>query len=405
MKTGEPIDGKRVMQRILKFAKAAYLSVFTTVAYRAMRRKQDDPLGARSPSSIKIVCRYGLKNGLANGAVYNGLALQTLGYEVEQPDVTSVMRSPLKRIFCKRGGLFVFHCAAPQLLLLAWPLRRLIRSGKLIGYFAWELAEPPGDWPKYEDLWDEIWTPSRFSAQSLSKLYACPIRVVPHVLLKRGSPRGWRKGEEPLTFLTMADARSSLARKNPRAVVAAFRSAFPSERDVSLVVKLQANQSSKEVHTLLAEIGGDARIRVIQETMTRTEVDRLFSSAHAYVSLHRAEGFGLPLLEARLFGLATLATAWSGNLDFMSDEDSVLIPCELTTMRDEGGVYGEVTWAEPDVGAAAVAMRRFYDDPVYLAKVAKAGWEASSPERQLARLEAALRTPDVTSLMLNRCDI
>jgi glycosyltransferase involved in cell wall biosynthesis len=127
----------------------------------------------------------------------------------------------------------------------------------------------------------------------------------------------------------------------------------------------------------------------------------LFSSAHVYVSLHRAEGFGLPLLEARLFGLATLATAWSGNLDFMSEEDSALSPCKLATMRDEGGVYGEVTWADPDVGAAAVSMRRFYEDPVYLAQIAKAGWEASSPERQLARLAAALKTSDLDPLMLD----
>lgn len=382
-------------QRIFKLAKALYLSAFTRLAYRAMRRKQGVPANQRSAGSIKIVCRYGLKNGLANGAVYNGLALETLGYEVEQPDVTSALRNPFKRLFCKQGGLFVFHCAAPQFLLLAWPLRRLLRGGKLIGYFAWELAEPPGDWPKYEDLWDEIWTPSRFSAQSLAKLYDCPIRVVPHVLLKKGSPREWRKGDEPLTFLTMADARSSLARKNPRAVVAAFRRAFPGEWDVALVIKLQANPSSEEVSTLLAETEGDPRIRVIQETMTRAEVDGLFLGAQVYVSLHRAEGFGLPLLEARLSGLATLATAWSGNLDFMSEEDSVLIPCELATMRDEGGVYGDVTWAEPDVDAAAAAMRRFYEDPAYLARIAMAGWEASSPDRQLARLAEALRIPEL----------
>ena len=109
----------------------------------------------------------------------------------------------------------------------------------------------------------------------------------------------------------------------------------------------------------------------------------------------------MPLLEARLFGLATLATAWSGNLDFMSEENSVLIPYELATMRDEGGVYGEVTWANPDVGAAALAMRRFYEDPAHLAEVAKAGWEASSPERQLARLAEALRTPPLDPLALN----
>jgi len=73
------------------------------------------------------------------------------------------MRNPFTTIFCKRGGLFVFDSAALQ-FVLAWTLRRHARSRKLIGYFAWELAETPGNWPKCKDLWDEIWTPSRFLA-------------------------------------------------------------------------------------------------------------------------------------------------------------------------------------------------------------------------------------------------
>ncbi len=78
-------------------------------------------------------------------------------------------------------------------------------------------------------------------------------------------------------------------------------------------------------------------------------MDSLFENSHVYVSLHRAEGFGLPLLEARAMGLATIATAYSGNLDFMSSSDSVLVPFNLITMEDDGGVYGRATWADPNV--------------------------------------------------------
>jgi len=60
---------------------------------------------------------------------------------------------------------------------------------------------------------------------------------VPHVLLKKRGPRGWHKGEEPLTF--------------------------SNEGDVSLAIKLQPNHSSEEVDALVTEVAGDARIRVI----------------------------------------------------------------------------------------------------------------------------------------------
>lgn len=378
------------MPFLFRLAKSSYLLVFNALACHILRRKKRRV--SNEPShAIKVICRYGGQGGITNGAVHNGVALELLGYKVERIDVSSAMKNPFKRVASSDGGHFIFHCAAPQFLLLAWPLRRVFRTGKVIGYFAWELADPPKNWPKYEGLWDEIWTPSIFSAQSLAKLYDCPIRVVPHVVLNECVPRMWRKGEEPLTFLTMADARSSLARKNPHAVVAAFRSAFPHESDVSLVIKLQIKRPTSEVERLFAIIGGDPRIRIIQKTMSRPDVDQLLRDAHVYVSLHRAEGFGLPLLEARLFGLATIATAWSANLDFMTAEDSVLIPYELVKMQDEGGVYGEVTWAEPDLAAAASAMRRFYEDQAYLARITKSGWEASRPEKQLARFAAALK--------------
>lgn len=369
-----------------------YLSLFCPLASAYLGNKPRRKLNQRVPSSVKIIARYSRPGGIANGAIHNALALQSLGYDVERVDVSSAIRNPLRRIMCSEGGSFVFHCDAAQFPLFAWPLRRNFTNGRMIGYFAWELADPPTDWPKYDDLWDEIWTPSTFAAQSLAKRYDCPIRVVPHVVMNEGTPRLWRKGQEPLTFLTMADARSSLVRKNPRAVVAAFRQAFPEETDVALVVKLQISRSNSELENLFTEIGGDQRIRVIQETLERSDIDRLFTNSHVYVSLHRAEGFGLPILEARTFGLATIATAYSGNLDFMTPEDSILIPYKLITMWDEGGVYGQVTWADPHVAAAAGAMRRLYENPALLAEIATAGWQASQPERQLANFARALET-------------
>ena len=371
--------------------KLLYLSAFCRFAHAYLRKRPRLKMGQSFfAPSIKIVARYRRAGGITNGAIHNALALQSLGYNVERVDVSSAIRNPLKSIVCSDGGSFIFHCDGAQFPLFAWALRRNFGHGQMIGYFAWELADPPVAWPKYDDLWDEIWTPSAFAAQSLAKRFECPVRVVPHVVVNDGVPRSWRKGEEPLTFLTMGDTRSSLARKNPRAVVAAFQQAFPNETDVGLVVKLQVNRSTAELHNLIAAIGNDQRIRVVRETLARSEIDRLFTSSHVYVSMHRAEGFGLPLLEARTFGLATIATAWSGNLDFMTAQDSILIPYELVRMWDEGGVYGEVTWAEPDVGAAASAMRRFYEDPSYMAQIAKAGWEASRPEAQLARFAKAV---------------
>jgi glycosyltransferase involved in cell wall biosynthesis len=380
------------MRRIVRIAKSAYYFLFLNLAYYYLRRRGEQAQATLTSSKINLVCRFGIQNGLTNGANYHYLAFESLGYPVHKVDITPAIKNPFKKIDCDKDAVFIFHCAAPQFLQFAWPLREAIKGRKLIGYFAWELAEPPADWPNYRDLWDEIWTTSIFSAQSLAKFYDCPIRVVPHILLKKGLPHIWRKGVDSLTFLTMADARSSLMRKNPAGAVTAFQKAFPVETDVALVVKLQINATTPEVEKLLAIVAGDKRINVITQTISRVEVDALFEKAHAYISLHRAEGFGLPLLEARVAGLATIATAWSGNMDFMRADDSVLIPYQLTKMLDEGGVYGEVTWADPDMDAASAAMRHFYDDPDYLNRIATAGRLASSSEKQLVCFSEAVKS-------------
>jgi glycosyltransferase involved in cell wall biosynthesis len=178
------------------------------------------------------------------------------------------------------------------------------------------------------------------------------------------APRTWQKGQEPLTFLAMADARSGLTRKNPAAAVQAFQKAFPKEQDVKLVIKLQGRMDVPEIKAFVDSVAKEPRITILMQTLSREDVDALVAKSHVFVSLHRAEGFGLPLLEARMAGLAVIATAWSGNMDFMSEEDSILVPARIVEM---------------------------YDEPEYMASVARAGWLASSPDKQLEIYDRAIK--------------
>jgi glycosyltransferase involved in cell wall biosynthesis len=373
------------------WAQASYLALFSKVVSTHLRREPRVKYGSPTDNSIRVIARYKRSGGITNGALHNLAALRIANYAAESIDVSDAIRNPLRHVSCRPGGVWVFHCDAIQFPLFAWPLRREFKCRRIVGYFAWELAAPPEHWPNRNVVWDEIWTPSRFAARSLAKHYRCPIHVVPHVVIKAGKPRVWRKNEEPLTFLTMADARSSFVRKNPRAVVKAFRRAFPDERDVRLIVKLQGSRGSDELDALVREVGGDPRIVMICATIDQEKVQELFLSAHVYVSLHRAEGFGLPLLEARALGLATIATGYSGNLDFMSAQDSVLVPFDMIEMTDSDGVYGRVTWADPNVESAAESMRHFYEDPEFLSQISVAGWEASQVQRQMSSFVEAVK--------------
>jgi glycosyltransferase involved in cell wall biosynthesis len=82
------------------------------------------------------------------------------------------------------------------------------------------------------------------------------------------------------------------------------------------------------------------------------------ASIDCFVSLHRAEGFGLGMAEAMACGKAVIATPWSGNVDFTRHDNALLVDYALVPLERDLGPYrkGE-PWAEPDVDSAARAMR------------------------------------------------
>jgi glycosyltransferase involved in cell wall biosynthesis len=92
--------------------------------------------------------------------------------------------------------------------------------------------------------------------------------------------------------------------------------------------------------------------------LTRQEKQDLMKAADCYVSLHRAEGFGLTLAEAMMYGKPVVGTGYSGNVDFMSDEDSYLVPYRVITIKKTHGPYkAGYHWADPDVDSACDMMR------------------------------------------------
>ena len=51
-----------------------------------------------------------------------------------------------------------------------------------IGYWAWELSDFPREWATSFGYLDEIWTPSRFTRDSVASSSPIPVRVVPHAI-------------------------------------------------------------------------------------------------------------------------------------------------------------------------------------------------------------------------------
>lgn len=239
-----------------------------------------------------------------------------------------------------------------------------------IAFWLWELKVFPKEWVVYCNLFDEIWTPSRFTAESIRKVTDVPVRVIPYFVTaccENGVTRkDFQLPDEKFLFLVMFDVNSTLGRKNPLGAVQAFKQAFPGQnREIGLVIKVN-NADEAKLAILKKELEEYNNIYLIKDIMKKERINRLIESVDVFVSLHRAEGFGLVMAEAMMLGTPVIATNWSANVEFMDEDAACMVDYKLVKNPMDEDLYRKgCVWAEPDYRQAAVYMQRLATDKMY----------------------------------------
>jgi glycosyltransferase involved in cell wall biosynthesis len=208
-------------------------------------------------------------------------------------------------------------------------------------YPMWELSRYPAVWAEQLNRFDEVWAASKFTCES---------------------------------FLFFFDFTSYIARKNPFAVLQAFEELCkkcPSQ-DLFLIIKFKGGETSEKDYESFSDYISryKNRVLVIDKTLTDNETKNLVRCCDCFVSLHRSEGVGLGLSAAMFLKKPVVATGYSGNLDFMTEENSCLVRYDLCNVPDEAYPFAEgQVWAEPDIGHAVDHMLKLVSDRDYAREV------------------------------------
>lgn len=285
--------------------------------------------------------------------------------------------------------------------------RGAVRGRRIVGVWPWELQEVPRAWRAAFGYVHEVWAPSRFSAAAVAAAAPAgfpPVLVVPHPVWcdlgaaggDAGAAARAELGVERGAVLTVVvfNLASSFARKNPLGAIAAHRAAFGARADRVLLMRVgNVHAAPADFAQLRAAARDLPNVRFDTRTRTRAGARAVMAAADIVLSLHRSEGFGLVPAEAMAMGKPVVATGWSGTEDFLDDRWAVRVPARLVPAVDPRGVFSApgAMWAEPDVEAAAEALRRLAGDAGLRAGLGAAARAAAAGRLGTDGLAAAVR--------------
>jgi len=313
------------------------------------------------PRGLNVIGYFDSPTGVGQSARSLARAAEVAGMPVSRIDASALETAPPQEAVFAANLFHVNADGAASTVEMCGPA--LHRGHANVGYWYWETEDFPARWTDRFAYFDEIWVASEFCRRVIARVSPIPVVVVPPpVIIDRAAADTSRAGG-PFRFLTVSDAQSGPERKNPLGTVRAFARAFPSEGDVRLTVKIGNAGDAPGLLDLLSRAAPEASVEIDGSRAARGDVERLLAGCDAYISLHRAEGFGFLIAEAMALGKPVIATDYSGSRDFVDEATGFPVPFETVTLERAVGPYEAGTrWAEPDEGKAAAAMRRVVED-------------------------------------------
>lgn len=374
----KPILIKIFPQDLLRIAKQKWL----TARQKKIKNLCLEPYVAIDyKEGINLIGNIKGSSGLGQSARLLANALEATKYPIDivQHSISDMLNNSdstydEKLVESGKYGINIFHINMHEFALAFSQLGRDKWDKHYnIAFWLWELEEFPDEWVDCINVLDEIWTPAEFVSESIRKKTDKPVYTIPYHVTAPIDEKYDREyfglPKDKFLFLMLFDSGSMIERKNPKAVIDAYKLAFDKQDDAGLVIKMNGYNEA-DVKYLQSQLDGYENIHIITESFSKVEVNSLIRCVDVVVSLHRAEGFGLVLAEAMLNETPCIATNWSANTEFMNEDVACMVDYELIEIEKQIGPYAPGNyWADANIKQAAKYMRKLFDDSQYYEEV------------------------------------
>lgn len=309
---------------------------------------------------------------VAGGLEASGIPLSVYNLPMNGPAGENNLTWSERELQAYPYAVNLIHLNPSELANALWRLKPgELRKRYNIAYWLWELPEFPAEWHYTFQLFDEIWTPADFISRALRGCTGLPVHTMPYGLPQPVTAPACDRAffglpENVFLFMLSYDGNSVSERKNPEGAIRAYIRAFgKDEAGVGLVIKA-THESTGGLERMKALLEGYPNIVVLTESYGKAAFNSLIACVDAYVSLHRAEGFGLVMAEAMLLGTPVIATNWSANTEFMNEDVACMVDAKVVALDREYPPYHRgYHWAEPDEAMAATCMQKLYREEAF----------------------------------------
>ena len=167
-------------------------------------------------------------------------------------------------------------------------------------------------------------------------------------------------------------------RKDVGNLIKVFLETFKRRQNIGLILKTSGATPSLldrenllvKISEIRASVNNDdpPSVYLLHADLFDSEMNDLYNhpKVKAHITFTHGEGFGRPLLEASLSGKPIIAPNWSGHVDFLHPQNSILLPGALVDVPKgsfQEGIWVEgQKWFQVDIKKAAYAMKQVKKD-------------------------------------------